>query len=100
MEDHYDDGKLQKTVKFICLLMICEELPCVKKFEDTDREWLHFVVGCRNGKEIYKEYDAVIGNVANDDVFKCVSMYMDGIWDEERTLSELRYFRKNDQIAF
>jgi hypothetical protein len=72
----------------------------VKKFEDTDREWLHFVVGCRNGKEIYKEYDAVIGNVANDDVFKCVSMYMDGIWDEERTLSELRYFRKNDQIAF
>ena len=25
---------------------------------------------------------------------------MDGIWDEKRTLDELRYFRKNDQIAF
>ena len=72
----------------------------VKKFGDTDREWLRFVVDCRNGKDVYKEYDAVIGNVANDDVFKCVSMYMDGIWDEERTLNELRYFRKNDQIAF
>lgn len=71
----------------------------VKKFKDTDREWLNFVVDCRNGKDIYKEYDAVIGNVANDDVFKCVSMFMDGIWDAKRTLSELRYFRKNDQIA-
>ncbi len=49
---------------------------------------------------MYKGYDAVVGNAANDDVFKCVSMYMDGIWDEERTLKELRYFKKNDQIVF
>lgn len=38
--------------------------------------------------------------VANDDVFKCVNMFMDGIWNEERTLEEIRFFRKNDQIAF
>ena len=25
---------------------------------------------------------------------------MDNIWDEERTLKELRYYQKNDQIAF
>ncbi len=72
----------------------------VKRFKDTDREWLQFVVDCRNGKDVYKDYDAVIGNVANDDVFKCISMYMDGVWDEIRTLEEIRYFRKNDQIAF
>lgn len=72
----------------------------VKKFEDTDREWLQFVVDCRNGKDIYKDYDAVIGNVVNDDVFKCVNMFMDGVWDEERTLKEISYFKKNDQIAF
>lgn len=72
----------------------------VLRFTDTDREWLQFVVNCRDGKDIYKQYDAVIGNVANDDVFKCVSMYMDGIWDDMRTLNELRYFKKNDQIAF
>ena len=72
----------------------------VKKFYDTDREWLKFVVECRDGRDIYKEYDVVIGNVANDDVFKCVSMYMDGIWNEERTLNEIRYYKKNDQIAF
>lgn len=73
---------------------------CVKRFEDTDREWLQFVVDCRNGKDIYKEYDAVIGNIADDDVFKCVSMYMNGVWDEKRVLDELRFFQKNDQIAF
>ena len=72
----------------------------VKRFTDTDREWLQFVIDCRNGLDVYKDYDAVIGNVANDDVFKCVSMYMDGVWDTERTLSELRFYKKNDQIAF
>lgn len=72
----------------------------IKQFKDTDKEWLQYIVDCRNGKDIYQNYDIVIGNVANDDVFKCVSMYMDGIWDEDRTLKELRYFRKNDQIAF
>lgn len=72
----------------------------IRKFEDTDKEWLRFVVDCRNGSDVYKEYDAVIGNVANDDVFKCVNMFMDGIWNEERTLEEIRFFRKNDQIAF
>lgn len=72
----------------------------VKRFEDTDREWLQFVVDCRNGKDVYKDYDAVIGNVADDDVFKCVGMYMNGVWDEKRTLDELCFFQKNDQIAF
>ena len=58
------------------------------------------MIDCRNGKDIYKDYDVVIGNVANDDVFKCVNMFMDGVWDEERTLKEISYYKKNDQIAF
>lgn len=72
----------------------------VKIFEFADSEWLQFVVDCRNGKDVYKDFDAVIGNVANDDVFKCVSMYMDGFWDEERTLAEIRFYKKNNQMAF
>ena len=71
----------------------------IKKFYDTDKDWLQFVCDCRNGKDIYKYFDIIIGSVANDDVFKCVNMYMDGIWDEERTLYELRFYKKNDQIA-
>ena len=38
--------------------------------------------------------------MANDDVFKSVDMYHRGVWDKQRTLQELKYFRKNNQIAF
>ena len=34
---------------------------------------------CRKGDNIYKNYDIIIGAVANDDVFKTVDMYFRGI---------------------
>ena len=46
-----------------------------------------------------QEYDIVIGNVANDDVFKTVDMYFRGLWDKQRVLQELRYYKMNDQIC-
>ena len=74
----------------------------VLEFRDPehDEEWLDFVCDCRDGKEDYKKYDIIIGGVANDDVFKSVDMYHRGIWDKKRTLQELKYFKKNNQIAF
>lgn len=69
------------------------------KFNEADEEWLDFVCASRQGKELYKEYDIIIGNVADDDVFKTVDMYLKGIWEKERALNELRYFRRNDQIC-
>ena len=41
----------------------------------------------------------VIGNVADDDVFKTVDMYFRGLWDKEKVLSELRYYKMNNQIC-
>ena len=41
----------------------------------------------------------IIGNVANDDVFKTVDMYFRGLWDKNRTIEELRYYKMNDQIC-
>lgn len=38
--------------------------------------------------------------VADDAVFEAVSMYLSGIWDAARTLSEIRYYKRNDQIVF
>ena len=72
----------------------------VCEFADADADWLRFVAECRNGSDAYKQYDVITGKVANDDVFKCVNMFMDGYWDEERTLREIRYFKNYDQIAF
>ena len=67
---------------------------------EDDENWLDFGCDCRDGKEDYKKYDIIIGGVANDDVFKSVDMYHRGVWDKQRTLQELKYFRKNNQIAF
>lgn len=70
------------------------------KFHNADGEWLDFVCSCRKGERLYKDYDVIIGNVANDDVFKTVDMYFRGIWSRKKALEELRYYKKNDQICF
>lgn len=69
-------------------------------FSDYTKEWLDFVSSCRRGEEIYKKYDVISGAVADDAVFKCVDMYFKGIWDEERTISELRFYKLSNQICF
>lgn len=69
-------------------------------FKDYTIEWLHFVSKCRHGEDIYKQYDVISGAVADDAVFKCVDMYFKGIWDEERTISELRFYKLSNQICF
>ena len=72
----------------------------VRDFKNDDEAWLDFVSACREGEFQYKQYDVVIGNVADDDVFKSVDMYRRGIWDRERTITEIRYYKRNNQIAF
>ena len=48
---------------------------------------------------MYKEYDFVSGSIANDDVFATIDMYVRGIWDRERVLSEIRYYQTSHQIC-
>ena len=71
----------------------------VLSFEKENEKWLDFVWGCRKGQPLNAEYDIVIGNVADDDVFKTVDMYFRGLWDKEKVLSELRYYKMNNQIC-
>ncbi len=72
----------------------------VKNFKDADEEWLDFVCDCRDGALIYQTYDVIVGNVADDDVFKTIDMYRRGLWDKQRTLAELRYYKANNQYCF
>lgn len=65
-----------------------------------DESWLGFVCACRKGSEVYKDYDLIFGNVADDDVFKTIDMYMRGVWDLKRTIEELSYYKLNNQFAF
>lgn len=71
----------------------------VLSFKKENEQWLDFVCACRQGENLNKDYDIIIGNVANDDVFKTVDMYFRGLWDKKRVLEELRYYKMNDQIC-
>ena len=61
---------------------------------------LDFVCSCRDGNEEYKQYDIIIGKVADDKVFRVVDMYHQGIWDRDRALKEIKVYETYDQIAF
>lgn len=67
--------------------------------EDLER-WIDFVCSCRNGSEAYRDYDIIIGKVADDKVFRVVDMYKRGIWDRERAIREIRVYETYDQICF
>lgn len=60
---------------------------------------MDFVCACRRDETIYQTYDIIIGAVANDDVFKTVDMYFRGLWDKEKALQELHYYKMNNQIC-
>lgn len=42
----------------------------VLDLQDNLNDWIDFVCDCRDGSEKYKEYDIIIGKVANDKVFR------------------------------
>lgn len=71
----------------------------VLSFEKENEKWLEFVCACRKGEPLNTDYDIIIGNVADDDVFKTVDMYFRGLWDKKKVLEELRYYKMNNQIC-
>ncbi len=72
----------------------------VKAFPEDLNEWIDFVCRCRDESDDNLKYDIIKGKVANDKVFRVVSMYHRGIWDKERTLQEIKVYPNYDQIAF
>lgn len=71
-----------------------------KDFGDDLEAWIDFVCSCRDGAQEYRDFDVILGKVANDKVFRVVDMYQSGIWDKERALREIRVYPGYDQIAF
>ena len=52
---------------------------CIKTFEYYDKEWLHFIIRNREGQPV-KDYDVIIGGVANDRVFNTIELFQNGYW--------------------
>ena len=71
----------------------------VLRFGGVDEAWLDFVCDCRDGIDVYSSYDAIIGRVADDDVFRTIQSYRQGDITKSRALELLRFARPNDQLA-
>ena len=68
-------------------------------FTAYDLEWLNYVVDCRRGGKLQKQYDVVEGGVANDKVIDTVEDYEKGVITAEQALGQLAYREVNHQIA-
>ena len=71
----------------------------VLRFCGVDEAWLDFVCDCRDGKDVDSALDAIIGRVADDDVFRTIQSYRQGDITKARAIELLRFARPNDQFA-
>ena len=68
-------------------------------FDGADGPWFDFVCSCRMDGTEWRQYDIILGRVANDDVYLTINRYLDGELSKEAALADLRYAKPNDQIA-
>jgi len=73
---------------------------CVLEFKSANGQWLDFVCENRNGSYNGEKYDIVKGPVANDDVYRCVTLYISGLLTRTATLEALKVKRLYNQIVF
>ena len=67
-------------------------------FDAYDEAWLTFISGCRQGVEP-KQYDLIMGGVANDRVFDTVELYLNSLIPIETALERLRIQTPSNQIC-
>ena len=70
------------------------------KFDSPDEEWLNFVAANRQGIYDGEQYDLVYGAVANDDVYRTITLYITGILNKEQTLTALKVRKLFNQLVF
>jgi len=71
----------------------------IKIFDTYNLEWLEYVVDCRKGGALQKQYDLVEGGIANDNVIDTVEDYENSIITAKQALGQLRYREVNHQIC-
>lgn len=71
----------------------------IRRFTGVDRDWLHFIVGCRKQK-ITHGFDIVMGPVANDRLYFTINMYENGELTEEAAIIQLKAYLLYDQLSF
>lgn len=71
----------------------------VKEFNNYDNEWLDFILECRSESNIFKNYDVIIGGIADDRVYNTMELYEDKLISKEEALKRLKFYKPNNQIC-
>ena len=69
-------------------------------FDAPDERWLDFVAANRQGVYQGKRYDLIYGAVANDDVYRVITLYMTGLLTKEQALEDLKIRNLFNQLVF
>lgn len=72
----------------------------VLEFKSPNGAWLDFVCKNRNGTYKGQKYDLIKGPVANDDVYRTVTLYLSGLLSRTSTLKALKVKKLYNQIVF
>ena len=72
----------------------------VLRFDEPNEAWLDFVAENRQGTYQGKQHDLIYGAVANDDVYRTITLYMTGVLDKEQTLAALKIRKLFNQLVF
>jgi hypothetical protein len=72
----------------------------VLKFDAPNADWLDFVFANRQGIYNGKQYDVVIGAVANDTIYRVFSLFEAGLLTKDETLARLKIRQLYDQVTF
>jgi len=72
----------------------------VLSFDEPNEDWLDFVAQNRQGTYSGDQYDLIFGPVANDDVYRTITLYMTGILSKEQTLEALKIRKLYNQLVF
>lgn len=70
------------------------------RFNSPDQAWLEYVSANRQGTYNGKHYDMIYGAVANDDVYRTITLYMTGILDKKQALEALKIKKLFNQLVF
>ena len=70
------------------------------RFQASDAAWLDFVAANRQGNYRGAQYDLIYGPVANDDVYRTITLYMTGVLNKQQALEALKIRRLFNQMVF
>ena len=72
----------------------------VLRFNQPNEVWLDFVCSCRDGINVAAGRDFVFGPVANDDVYRTLTLYREGEITKKETLERLKIKQLYNQLVF